>query len=176
MTERHLLGCRCCKLICIAWPHRYKNEVGQQKILFRGSFGTQKPGGARKNAFDIFMKNAANTSIHLWGGRLLALFEAGQPYAMDPYTLETLGTDLLGGAVRPGAAFDFGSVTNSLTGALPMKFLEVIFTMFLPAPAFSNWHMHLMHEQCRFRGEHLAPCRLACTCLAMCCSSNSCAS
>ncbi|KAK9825744.1 hypothetical protein WJX74_003612 [Apatococcus lobatus] len=93
----------------------YRNEVGQQKILFRGSFGTQKPGGARKNAFDIFMKNAANTSIHLWGGRLLALFEAGQPYAMDPYTLETLGTDLLGGAVRPGAAFDFGSVTNSLT-------------------------------------------------------------
>ena len=95
---------------------RYKNEVGQQKILFRGSFGTQKPGGARKNAFDIFMKNAANTSIHLWGGRLLALFEAGQPYAMDPYSLETLGTDLLGGAVRPGAAFDFGSVTNALTG------------------------------------------------------------
>ncbi len=62
------------------------------------------------------MKNAANTSIILWAGRLLALFEAGQPVAMDPFTLETLGTDLLGGNVKAGAAFDFGKITNALTG------------------------------------------------------------
>ena len=90
--------------------------MSQQKILFRGSFGTQRPGGARHNAFDIFMKNAANTSIVLWGGRLLALFEAAQPTAMDPTTLQTLGPDLLGGTVKPGASFHFGKVANRLSG------------------------------------------------------------
>ncbi|KAL0053616.1 hypothetical protein WJX82_008309 [Trebouxia sp. C0006] len=96
----------------------YESEVSQQKILFRGSFGTQRPGGARHNAFDIFMKNAANTSIVLWGGRLLALFEAAQPIAMDPNTLQTLGPDLLGGTVKPGASFHFGKVANRLSEGL----------------------------------------------------------
>ena len=96
---------------------RYKSEVSQQQVLFRGSFGTQRPGGAKHNRFDIFMKNAANTSIVYWGGRLLALFEAAQPIAMDPYTLQTLGPDLLGGLIRPGASFDFGKVANRLSGA-----------------------------------------------------------
>ncbi|DBA91504.1 TPA: hypothetical protein ACH3X1_003130 [Trebouxia sp. C0004] len=96
----------------------YKSEVSQQKILFRGSFGTQRPGGPRRNAFDIFMKNAANTSIVLWGGRLLALFEAAQPIAMDPTTLQTLGPDLLGGTVKPGASFHFGKVANRLSEGL----------------------------------------------------------
>ncbi|KAL3150931.1 hypothetical protein ABBQ32_000680 [Trebouxia sp. C0010 RCD-2024] len=92
----------------------YKSEVGQQKILFRGSFGTQKPGGVRSNAFDIFMKNAANTNVIHWGGRLLALFESAQPIAMDPYSLKTLGPDLLGGSVKAGASFDFGPRANGL--------------------------------------------------------------
>lgn len=94
---------------------RYKSEVGQQKILFRGSFGTQKPGGARSNAFDIFMKNAANTNVIHWRGRLLALFESAQPVAMDPYSLKTLGPDLLGGSVKAGASFDFGPA-NGMAG------------------------------------------------------------
>lgn len=94
---------------------RYKSEVGQQKILFRGSFGTQKPGGARSNAFDIFMKNAANTNVIHWRGRLLALFESAQPIAMDPYSLKTLGPELLGGSVKAGASFDFGPA-NGMAG------------------------------------------------------------
>ena len=106
----------CCSTYHISSRCRYKSEVSQQKILFRGSFGTQRPGGARHNAFDIFMKNAANTSIVHWNGRLLALFEAAQPVAMDPYTLQTLGPDLLGGNVSPGAAFHFGKLSNRLTG------------------------------------------------------------
>ena len=62
------------------------------------------------------MKNAANTSIVHWGGRLLALFEAAQPVAMDPYTLKTLGVDLLGGNVKPGASFHLGKTVNKLSG------------------------------------------------------------
>lgn len=104
---------------------RYKSEVAQQKILFRGSFGTQKPGGARSNAFDIFMKNAANTNVIHWGGRLLALFESAQPIAMDPYSLKTLGPDLLGGSVKAGASFDFGPGANGLAGmCLPVPSLH----------------------------------------------------
>lgn len=90
--------------------------MGRQKILFRGSFGTQKPGGARRNAFDIFMKNAANTNVIYFEGRLLALFEAAQPIAMNPYSLETLGPDLLGGNIKTGASFDFGQPGNRLAG------------------------------------------------------------
>lgn len=75
---------------------RYKSEVGPQKILFRGSFGTQQPNGARNNVFDIFVKNAANTNVIHWRGRLLALFESAQPIAMDPYSLKTLGRICLG--------------------------------------------------------------------------------
>lgn len=105
-----------------AYMHRYKSEVGQKKILFRGSFGTQKPGGARSNAFDIFMKNAANTNVIHWRGRLLALFESAQPVAMDPYSLKTLGPDLLGGSVKAGASFDFGPSANAVAGTcLPLQ-------------------------------------------------------
>lgn len=61
------------------------------------------------------MKNAANTSVIHWGGRLLALFEAAQPIAMDLYSLQTLGPDLLGGHVKAGASFDFGKTINKAT-------------------------------------------------------------
>ena len=99
---------------------RFKSEVEQQKILFRGTFGTQKPGGAKRNAFDIFMKNAANTSVICFEGRLLALFEAAQPIAMNPYSLKTLGPDLLGGNIKTGASFDFGQPGNRLAGLAPL--------------------------------------------------------
>lgn len=62
------------------------------------------------------MKNAANTNVIHWGGRLLALFESAQPIAMDPYSLKTLGPDLLGGSVKAGASFDFGPRANGLAG------------------------------------------------------------
>ena len=103
-------------VLTIAVAFRYKSEVGQQKILFRGSFGTQKPGGAKSNAFDIFMKNAANTNVIYFEGRLLALFEAAQPIAMNPYSLKTLGPDLLGANIKTGASFDFGQTGNRLAG------------------------------------------------------------
>lgn len=35
------------------------------------------------------MKNVANTNVMYWGGRLLALWEGGLPYKLDPKTLRT---------------------------------------------------------------------------------------
>jgi len=75
------------------------------KILYRGVFGTQKPGGLLANAFDFQLKNIANTNIIYWGGKLLALWEAAEPHRLDPKTLETIGKDYLNGILEEGDAF-----------------------------------------------------------------------
>jgi all-trans-8'-apo-beta-carotenal 15,15'-oxygenase len=83
----------------------YVKEQAAGKILYRGVFGTQKPGGWLANAFDFRIKNIANTSIIYWGGKLLSLWEAAEPHRLDPKTLETMGIDYLDGILEPGDAF-----------------------------------------------------------------------
>ncbi len=70
----------------------YLTEERAGRPLFR-SFGTNKPGGVRRNAFDPIFKNAANTTAYLHEGRLYALWEAGLPHRLDPSTLDTLARD-----------------------------------------------------------------------------------
>ncbi|TAG93305.1 MAG: carotenoid oxygenase family protein [Oscillatoriales cyanobacterium] len=83
----------------------YLAEQTAGKILHRGVFGTQKPGGWLSNIFDLKIKNIANTNIIYWGGKLLALWEAAEPYRLDPCTLETIGLDSLDGLLKPGEPF-----------------------------------------------------------------------
>lgn len=83
----------------------YLAEQAAGKILYRGVFGTPKPGGWLANCFDLNIKNIANTQVLYWGGQLLALWEAARPYRLDPTTLDTLGEADLGGKLAPGAAF-----------------------------------------------------------------------
>ena len=83
----------------------YVKEQAAGKPLYRGVFGTQKPGGPLANAFDLRLKNIANTNVIYWGGKLLALWEAAEPHQLDPNTLETLGLDYLNGVLKPGEAF-----------------------------------------------------------------------
>lgn len=83
----------------------YLAEQKAGKILYRGVFGTQKPGGWLANAFDVRIKNIANTNILYWGGKLLALWEAAEPHRLDPKTLETLGLEYFDGALSEGAPF-----------------------------------------------------------------------
>lgn len=83
----------------------YLAEQKAGKILYRGVFGTQKAGGWLGNIFDLQVKNIANTNIIYWGNKLLALWEGGQPYRLDPYSLETKGLDTLNGILQPGEAF-----------------------------------------------------------------------
>ena len=83
----------------------YLKEKEAGKILYRGVFGTQKPGGFLNNAFDLNLKNIANTGVIYWGKKLLALWEAAEPHRLDPATLETLGIDYLDGVLKPGDAF-----------------------------------------------------------------------
>jgi len=80
-----------------------EEEAG--RFLYRGVFGTQKPGGMLANAFDLRLKNIANTHVVRLADQLLALWEAAEPHALDPDTLETRGISLLDGVLKPGEAF-----------------------------------------------------------------------
>ncbi len=83
----------------------FVREQKEGKILYRGVFGTQKPGGLLANAFDFQLKNIANTNVIYWGGKLLALWEAAEPHRLDPKTLDTIGKDHLDGLLAEGEAF-----------------------------------------------------------------------
>ena len=74
-------------------------------FTYRGVFGTQKPGGPVANAFDLRLKIIANTHVVRLGDKLLALWEASSPHALDPETLDTRGIDLLDGNLAPAEAF-----------------------------------------------------------------------
>ncbi len=83
----------------------YVAEQASGKPEYRGVFGTQKPGGWLANAFDLKLKNIANTHIVHWGDKLLALWEAAEPHRLNPNTLETEGLDYLDGLLSQGDAF-----------------------------------------------------------------------
>jgi all-trans-8'-apo-beta-carotenal 15,15'-oxygenase len=80
-----------------------ERKAGQP--VYRGVFGTQKPGGWLNNIFDLRLKNIANTNVLYWGEKLLALWEAAEPYRLQPHNLETVGLDYLDGTLQPGDAF-----------------------------------------------------------------------
>jgi all-trans-8'-apo-beta-carotenal 15,15'-oxygenase len=83
----------------------FEAEEAAGKFLYRGVFGTQKPGGVAANAFDLRLKNIANTHVVRLGDQLLALWEAAEPHALDPDSLETRGLSLLDGVLKKGEAF-----------------------------------------------------------------------
>jgi all-trans-8'-apo-beta-carotenal 15,15'-oxygenase len=83
----------------------WQEEEQAGRVLYRGVFGSQKPGGVLANAFDLRLKNIANTNVVRLGDQLLALWEAAEPHALDPVTLETRGLCDLNGLLRPGEAF-----------------------------------------------------------------------
>ncbi|WP_269622352.1 carotenoid oxygenase family protein [Prochlorococcus marinus] len=87
---------------------RTKEWIEEEKageFLYRGVFGTKKPGGAISNAFDLRLKNIANTNVIKLGNELLALWEAASPYSLDPETLETHGISNINGALKANEPF-----------------------------------------------------------------------
>ncbi|GAA2589355.1 carotenoid oxygenase family protein [Actinomadura fulvescens] len=81
--------------------YRYGQRTG--RVGLRG-LGTQRPGGMLGNMLRP-PANVANTGVVLHGGQLLALWEGGRPYRLDPDSLETLGVHSFGGRLRMTAAF-----------------------------------------------------------------------
>ncbi len=83
----------------------WKAEEKAGRFLYRGVFGTQKKGGALNNAFDLRLKNIANTNVIKLGNKLLALWEAASPYAIDPESLQTYGISNLNGVLKEKESF-----------------------------------------------------------------------
>jgi len=67
----------------------YLAERTADKPLMRG-YGQQRPGGPLANAFRT-PANVANINVQYHAGNLLALYEGGHPWELDPDTLETVG-------------------------------------------------------------------------------------
>lgn len=95
---------------------KYVNETAAQKILYRG-VGTQIPGGMLKNMFRT-PGNAANTNVILHGGKLLALWEGGKPWELDPATLESIGEYRFEGGLKTSQPFSAHPRDNPETGDL----------------------------------------------------------
>ncbi|MBD6616148.1 hypothetical protein FNW02_09960 [Komarekiella sp. 'clone 1'] len=97
----------------------YEAETQADKLLYT-VYGTHTPGPIWKR-WNQQIKNAANTSVLALPDKLLALWEATKPYALDLQTLETKGLDDLGALdkglpysahykrdLRTGEIFNFG--------------------------------------------------------------------
>lgn len=95
---------------------KFVNETAAQKILYRG-VGTQIPGGFLKNMFRA-PGNAANTSVILHAGKLLALWEGGKPWELDPTTLETVGEYTYEGGLSASQPFSAHPRVDPRTGEL----------------------------------------------------------
>lgn len=67
----------------------YLAERAADRPVMR-NYGQQRPGGPVANAFRM-PANVANTSVQYHAGKLLALYEGGRPWELDPDSLATIG-------------------------------------------------------------------------------------
>ena len=93
---------------------KYVEETAAEKILYRG-VGTQRPGGFLNNMFR-FPGNAANTSVVYHAGKLLTLWEGGDPWELDPATLETRGAWKFDGQLKTGMPFSAHGKIHAQSG------------------------------------------------------------
>lgn len=76
----------------------YVIEKKNQKAMLKGMMGTV-PVNSDISFDKLRFKNPSNTNVYYWGGRLMATWESGLPYSLDPVTLETIRKDTLNGAL-----------------------------------------------------------------------------
>jgi carotenoid cleavage dioxygenase-like enzyme len=93
----------------------YQAETQADSFLY-GVYGMHRPGPIWKR-WGQQIKNSANTSVLALPDKLLALWEGGNPYALDLQTLETKGLDDLG-ALDNGLAYSAHYKRDSQTGEI----------------------------------------------------------
>lgn len=93
----------------------YQEETAAGKFLY-GNYGMTAPGPIW-NQWLKPIKNAANTSVLALPDKLLALWEGGQPHALDLQTLETSGLDDLA-ALDAGAPYSAHPKRDPQTGEI----------------------------------------------------------
>lgn len=95
----------------------FVEELEAGRMLYRGQF-SPKEGGWIANAFDMRVKNLANTNVMHWAGRVFALWEGGKPTELDPLSLGTRGISSLGGALKSSDNFTAHPRYDAWTGRL----------------------------------------------------------
>ncbi|MEM9264384.1 MAG: carotenoid oxygenase family protein [Cyanobacteria bacterium P01_F01_bin.13] len=93
----------------------FQAEEAAKQYLY-GGYGQMAPGPIWKR-WGAKPKNAANTSVLALPDKLLALWEAGSPHALDLETLETLGLEDLG-ALQSGQSYSAHPKLDPHTGDL----------------------------------------------------------
>ncbi|MEO0407884.1 MAG: carotenoid oxygenase family protein [Cyanobacteria bacterium P01_A01_bin.135] len=93
---------------------QFATEELADRFLYSG-YGMTAPGPLWKR-WTTPLKNAANTSVLPLGDRLLALWEGGNPHALDLDSLRTLGRDDLAGALAGNAAYSAHPKVDPATG------------------------------------------------------------
>ncbi|HSW17552.1 MAG TPA: carotenoid oxygenase family protein [Ramlibacter sp.] len=85
----------------VSYRNRWVRTAGLQEEVAAGQAlwkGLKEP--FRKDRPDQPLKNTSNTDVKYHAGRLVSMwYRSGMPYAVDPYTLETLGTADYDGAL-----------------------------------------------------------------------------
>jgi all-trans-8'-apo-beta-carotenal 15,15'-oxygenase len=94
----------------------YLAERTADKPLMRG-YGQQRPGGPIANAFRT-PANVANISVQYHAGNLLALYEGGHPWQLDPDTLDTVGEYDYDGALKGAYTYSAHPTWDPATGEL----------------------------------------------------------
>jgi len=95
---------------------KYRSEQFAARAQFR-TFGTAFAGD-RLNDRGTGLESSANVSIVSWDHTLLALGEQGQPWQIDPRTLETLGPCTASGAITPVTPFAAHAKVDPATGEM----------------------------------------------------------
>ncbi|MBV8982415.1 MAG: carotenoid oxygenase family protein [Acidimicrobiia bacterium] len=95
-----------------------KGEEDAAGARIHGAFGTPPAGGPLRRLRNVHPKSAANTNVVFHGGKLLALWEAGRPWRLDPVTLETVGEDDLGGVLGKHEAISAHPKLDRATGEM----------------------------------------------------------
>lgn len=93
----------------------YQAEAAAGKLLYP-NYGTKAPGAIWKR-WRKPVKNRANTSVLPLEDKLLALWEGGNPYALNLQTLETWGPDSLD-SLNPGERFSAHPKRDPQTGEI----------------------------------------------------------
>ncbi|MDJ0705603.1 MAG: carotenoid oxygenase family protein [Leptolyngbyaceae cyanobacterium MO_188.B28] len=93
----------------------YQDEAAAGQFLYSG-YGTLAPGPIWER-WTKQLKNAANTSVLPLSDKVLALWEAGQPHALDPQTLETQGLEDFG-SLTPNCPYSAHPKQDSATGEI----------------------------------------------------------
>jgi carotenoid cleavage dioxygenase-like enzyme len=103
-----------------------KEELKHGRALFGGLIDPTRDARA-----EMPFKNAANTNIIGYANRLLALWEAGLPHELKPFTLETAGTyDFCGKFAGPMTAHPKFDPKNG----------DLLFFGYQPFPPYVTWH------------------------------------